>query len=224
MDNKFYNPSASVGIEPTFFGKVMSFFALAILISAAGAFITMNYFIQYFIQTPALIWVFFILELGIIFTSRMWSTKIPLNRFLFAAFAFITGITIAPLLAVVLSTPAGVAVLTKALLATGLMFSATALIGWTTKIDLSGMRGFLLIGLLGLIIVGIIGAFVPWGSTMEMVYSGIGVLIFSGFTMYDFQKIKHYPQDRYIDAALALYLDIFNLFLFILRLITGSRD
>jgi len=44
-------------------------------------------------------------------------------------------------------------------------------------------------------------------------------VLFSAFTMYDFQKLKHYPEDRYIEAALNLYLDIFNLFLYILRLI-----
>ena len=102
-------------------------------------------------------------------------------------------------------------------------FTATAVFGWTTKIDLTGMRGFLIIGLLGMIITGIVGIFIPWSNTTEMVYSGIGVLLFIGYTAYDFQKIKHYPEDRYIDAALSLYLDIFNLFMFILRLILSSR-
>lgn len=219
-----YEATAKVGIEPTFFGKVMAFFALAIFASGAGVFVTYNYFIEYFIAMPALMWIFFIGELAIIFTSRAWSKKTPLNRFLFAAFAFITGVTIAPIIAILAASPGGIAILSKALLATGFMFVATALFGWTTKMNLSGMRGFLMIGLIGLIIVGILGIFLPWGNTMEMVYSGIGVLIFSGFTMYDFQKIKNYPEDRYIDAALALYLDIFNLFLFILRLIMASRD
>ena len=222
--NEMEQAYVKTGIEPTFFGKVMGFFALAILASAAGTFITYNYFIQYFIAMPGLMWLFIILELAIVFTARKWSTKVPLNRFMFAAFAFITGITIAPLIAVLAASPAGVAILTKALLATALMFTATAVVGSTTRIDLSGLRGFLMIGLIGLIIVGILGFFIPWGSRMEMVYSGIGVLIFSGFAMYDFQKIKQYPADRYIDAALALYLDIFNLFLFILRFIMASRD
>lgn len=212
------------GIEPTFFGKVMTFFALAVLASAAGVYVTYNYFIEYFIQTPALMWIFFIGELALIFTSRLWSNKIPINRLLFGLFAFITGVTIAPLIAVLAASPGGVAIISKALLATTFMFTATAIVGWTTKMNLSGMRGFLLIGLIGLIIVGIMGIFIPWSNQMEMIYSGIGVLLFSAFTMYDFQNIKKYPEDRYIDAALALYLDMFNLFLFILRLITASRD
>ncbi len=225
MNNDMYTSTAKVGVEPTFFGKVMAFFALAVLSSAAGVYVTMTYFIEYFVQTPALIYLFFAIELAIIFTSRLWSKKAPLNRFLFALFTFITGVTIAPLISVLLASAAGTTILTQALLATALMFGATAIFGYTTKVDLSGLRGFLFMGLIGMIIVGIIGIFIPWGSTTEMIYSGIGVLLFAGFTMYDFQKLKQYPQDRYIDAALALYLDIFNLFLFILRLIMAlNRD
>lgn len=224
MQDPNYNPAIRAGFQPTFFGKVMLFFGLAVFASAAGVFVVNQYFLNYFVQNPALMWIFFIIELAIIFTAKKWSTKIPLNRFIFAAFAFITGITAAPLLGVVASSPGGVAILSQALLATGFMFTATALIGWTTKMDLSGMRGFLLAGLIGLIVVGLIGAFTTWSSTTEMIYSGIGVLIFSGFIAYDFQKLKHYPEDRYIDAALNLYLDIFNLFMFIVRFILASRD
>jgi hypothetical protein len=104
------------------------------------------------------------------------------------------------------------------------MFGAAGAIGWTTKRSLEGMRGFLSITLIGMLIVGIIGIFIPWGSTFEMVYSGIGVLLFSGYAMYDFQKIKQYPEDRYIDAAIQLYLDIFNLFIFVLRLILSQKS
>lgn len=218
-----YSSQTRVGFEPTFFGRVMSFFALAVFSSAAGVYVTNYYFMEYFFTNPAVMWIFFILELVLIFTSRMWSTKSPLNKFLFAAFTFLTGVTAAPLIGIVAASPEGVAILSKALLATGLVFTATAIFGWTTKIDLTGMRGFLIIGLLGMIITGIVGIFIPWSNTMEMVYSGIGVLLFIGYTAYDFQKIKHYPEDRYIDAALSLYLDIFNLFMFILRLILSSR-
>ncbi len=219
-DNKnMYSPNAKVGIEPTFFGKVMTFFALAIVTSAVGAYLTSTYAIQYFFEMPWLIYALFAVELILVFTSRMWSTKRPLNRLLFVLFAFITGVTIAPLLTIVAATPEGTVMLIKALVATGAMFTATAAIGWTTKYDLSGMRGFLIMGLVGMIIVGVAGIFFPWGNTFELVFSGIGVIIFSAFTMYDFQKIKNYPPDRYIDAALRLYLDIFNLFLYILRLI-----
>lgn len=207
----------------TFFGKVMFAFALAILVSTFGVWVGFGYLIETFINTPNLIWLVFIAELALIFTSPMWSKKKPLNYVLFSFFAFLTGITITPLLLLATVT-AGSGVIVKALLATVLMFAAAGVIGWTTKKSLEGMRGFLFITLIGMLIVGIVGIFIPWGSTFEMVYSGIGVLLFSGYAMYDFQKIKQYPEDGYIDAAIQLYLDIFNLFIFILRLILSQRS
>ena len=222
FDNKTPNPysaSHKVGIEPTFFGKVMTFFGLAVLMSVVGVYVTNAYFMNIFYNAPWIMYALFAVELGLVFTSRMWSKKNPINKVLFALFAFITGVTIAPLIGIVVQSPEGVAILTKALLATGFMFGATAIIGWTTQKDLSGMRGFLIMALVGMIVVGVIGIFVPWGNTFEIIFSGIGVVLFSAFTMYDFQKLKHYPEDRYIEAALNLYLDIFNLFLYILRLI-----
>lgn len=220
-----YTSTSKVGIHTTFFGKVMTFLALAVLASVGGVFVGSQYLLEFFFTKPYMMYLLFGLELVLIFTSGKWSTKVPLNRFLFAAFAFITGLTIAPLIGIMAQSPGGLIILNKALIATALMFTATALVGWTTKLDLSGMRGFLFMGLIGLIIVGIIGIFVPWSSTFELVFSGIGVALFSGFVMYDFQKIRQYPEDRYVDAALALYLDLFNLFLYILRFVSASsRD
>jgi len=227
QNNLFRSQQTAYGqnteITATFFGKVMFAFALAILVSTLGVWISFSYLIETFINTPGLIWIVFIAELALIFTSSMWSKKRPLNYVLFLVFALLTGVSITPLLLIATMT-AGSAVIVKALLATVLMFGAAGAIGWTTKRSLEGMRGFLSITLIGMIIVGVIGIFVPWGSGFEMIYSGIGVILFSGYAMYDFQRIKMYPEDRYIDAALGLYLDIFNLFIFILRLILSQRS
>ncbi len=209
------------GVQSTFFGKVMAFFAFAILSSAAGAYITLAYFMNVFYAFPFIMFLLFAAELALIFTAKKWSKITPLNRVLFALFAFISGVTTAPLLSIVLVLPMGTAILVKALLATGFMFAATAMIGWTTKRDLSGLRGFLIMSLIGMIIVGVLGIFIPWGTQFEMIFSGIGIILFSAFTMYDFQKLKSYPEDMYIEAALSLYLDIFNMFLFVLRFLTS---
>ncbi|MCK9185924.1 Bax inhibitor-1/YccA family protein [Candidatus Gracilibacteria bacterium] len=219
MNKSPYQAYSSAKLSPTFFGKVMMFFTFAIISSVLGIFVATIFLREYFITMPWIMYAFFAAELILVFTSRVWSTKVPLNRFLFALFAFITGITVAPLIAIVAASTAGVAILTKALIITAFVFTAVAILGYTTKMDLSGMRMFLFMGLIGMIITGIVGIFLPWGNTFEMIYSGIGVLLFAGFTAYDFQKIKMYPEDRYIDAALALYLDIFNLFIYILRLL-----
>ncbi len=213
----------STEITSTFFGKVMFAFALAILVSTFGVWVGFTYLIETFIETPNLIWIVFIAELGLIFTSSMWSKKRPLNYVLFSVFALLTGITITPLLLMAAVT-AGPAVIVKALLATVLMFGAAGTIGWTTNKSLEGMKGFLFITLIGMVIVGVIGIFIPWSNNFEIIYSGIGIILFSAYTMYDFQKIKSYPEDRYIDAALHIYLDIFNLFIFVLRLILSLNN
>jgi len=207
----------------TFFGKVMVFFSFAVLASLAGCFIAMNYAMEYFVQHPGMIYVLFAAELILVLTSRLWSQRSPMNKLLFGLFAFITGVTVAPLIFFTLMSAGGIIILMKALLATFLTFLAAAIFGWTTSFNLSGLRGFLMIGLIGMIIVGIIGIFLPWGSTMEIVYSGFGVLLFTGYIMFDFQRLKAYPENMYIEAALQLYLDIFNLFIYILRLLSANR-
>lgn len=204
--------------------KVFFYFGLAILASAAGTYTGLTYFAQFFLANPVLMWVLFAVELGLVFTARWWSDRRPLNYVLFLAFAFITGVTIVPLLALFL-VEFGPEIIVKALLATTFMFAGTAIFGWVTKKNLSGLGGFLWIGLIGMIVVSLIGIFVPWSNTFEMIFAGFGVILFSAYTMYDIQRIKTFPGMSPMEAALHLYLDIFNLFIFILRLMgAASRD
>lgn len=209
----------------SFISKVIFAFGLALFVSAAGAYVGFVNFSQFFIENPALIWIFLLAELVLVFTSKLWSTKHPINYLLFAAFAFVTGVTIAPLLLSVIMQFGGPGIVYKALGATTLAFSASAIFGWFTHRDLTGLRGFLTMALIGMIVVSIVGIFIPWSNSFEMIFSGIGIVIFSGYTMYDIQRLQTYPKDRYIDAALQLYLDIFNLFIYILRLLSSrSRN
>ncbi|PKL36714.1 hypothetical protein CVV38_02310 [Candidatus Peregrinibacteria bacterium HGW-Peregrinibacteria-1] len=207
-----------------FASKVIFFFALAILASGLGAWVSLNYFMAFLAATPAVIYGLFAVELILVFTSRIWSQKEGINKLLFFLFAFLTGVTLSPLLAVVLSNPAGAGMLTKALLISGMTFTGTAIWGATTKADLSGFRLFLMPTLIGMIIISVLGIFIPWGSTFELVFSGAGIILFSLFTAFDFQNLKNYPANAYIDAALHLFLDIFNLFTFVLRFLTAQND
>lgn len=206
---------------PAFMAKVFMAFAAAIFISAAGTYTAFRYFSYFFLLHPVAIWGLFILELILVLTSRMWSARHPLNYALFALFAFTSGATLMPLFVGTLMEFGGPAIMIKAFLSTTLAFTAAAVFGWTTKRNLTGIGGFLTLILVGMIVVGLLGLFIPWGNNFEMIFSGIGVGLFSAYTMYDIQRLKAYPEDRYIDAALQLYLDIFNLFIFILRLVSG---
>jgi protein lifeguard len=98
-----------------------------------------------------------------------------------------------------------------------------------TKYDFTTMGSLLLSGLVVLIVFGIINIFVQ-NQITNMIYSGLGALLFSFYLVYDVQLVaggKHrkyqLAPDDYVFAAVCIYLDIINLFLFILDLLNGSN-
>ncbi|QEN07601.1 Bax inhibitor-1/YccA family protein [Oceanispirochaeta crateris] len=124
--------------------------------------------------------------------------------------------------------------ITNAFVSTAALFGAMSIWAVTTKKDLSGWGHYLMMGLVGLIIASLINMFLR-SSGMSYLISYVGVLLFTGLTAYDTQKIKNmsrsmsYSVDEgqfvklSILGALILYLDFINMFLFILRLM-GRRD
>lgn len=113
-------------------------------------------------------------------------------------------------------------------------FAATSAWGYATKRDLTGMGSFMMMGLFGIIIASIVNIFVA-SSALQLGISIIGVLVFTGLTAYDTQRIKAdyiqygYGYDgemaakRSVYDALALYLNFINLFLMMLQ-IMGNRN
>jgi FtsH-binding integral membrane protein len=110
-------------------------------------------------------------------------------------------------------------------------FGLMAVLGYTTKIDLTKFGSIMLMGLFGIIIASVVNFFMR-SEMMGYIISVIGVLVFTGLTAYDVQKIKRIgagielgnesARKMAIMGALTLYLDFINLFLFLLRLF-GSR-
>ena len=111
-------------------------------------------------------------------------------------------------------------------------FAVMALVGYTTKKDLSSMGKILLMALIGIIIATIVNIFLK-STGLEMILSYLGVLVFVGLTAYDSQKIKQMllmapdagegAQKLALLGALTLYLDFINLFIYLLR-IFGRRE
>lgn len=90
--------------------------------------------------------------------------------------------------------------------------------GWTTKRDLGGLGGYLFIGLIGVLIAGIVNIFVR-APLFSVVVAGATAIVFSGYTMVHFQQLRR-NQGEPIGLALAIYLDMLNLFWAILRLLS----
>ncbi len=112
-------------------------------------------------------------------------------------------------------------------------FAAMAVIGYTTKTDLSSLRKYLLMALIGIIIATLVNVFFVKSTGFDLILSYAGVLIFVGLTAYDSQKIKEMlmqapdagetAQKYALLGALSLYLDFINLFIYLLR-IFGKRE
>jgi FtsH-binding integral membrane protein len=115
---------------------------------------------------------------------------------------------------------------------TAAAFGGLSLTGYVTKRDLSGMGAFLIMGVWGLIIASIVNMFLH-SSSMNLIISVLGVLIFAGLTAYDTQKLKLIYYQAGGDrnrlgvltsyGALNLFLDFLNMFLFLLRIMGGRR-
>lgn len=110
-------------------------------------------------------------------------------------------------------------------------FLAMSLYGYTTKADLSKMGTFLMMGVVGLVIASLVNIFMQ-SSALQFAISAIGVLVFTGLTAYDTQRLKEEYAEYYdressgklaLMGALTLYLDFVNLFQFLLHFL-GQRD
>merc|ERR1712083_881530 len=110
------------------------------------------------------------------------------------------------------------------------VFLALTIFAFQTKVDFTAMGGVLIAVLLVFVLFGLIALFLPQSRTLKLVYASIGAIIFSLYIIYDTQlmvggshKYSLSPEE-YVFAALNLYLDIINLFMYILQIIGNSRN
>jgi len=173
-------------------------------------------------------WIAALAPLGMVFflSFRIQSMSFSSAQITFWVFAALMGIGLAPIF--LMYTGASVA---RVFFITSATFGAMSLWGYTTKRDLTGWGSFLFMGLIGIIIASLVNMFMQ-SSMMEFVISVIGVVIFTGLTAYDTQKIKEsysasmsgeIAGKTAIMGALRLYLDFINLFLMLLRLLGARR-
>jgi hypothetical protein len=113
------------------------------------------------------------------------------------------------------------------------MFGVMAVLGYTTKTDLTRFGSIMMMGVIGIVIAMVVNIFLK-SSTMDYIISVIGVLVFTGLTAYDVQRLKRIGagmegnmgdanvRKLSIMGAMTLYLDFINLFLFLLRFL-GDR-
>lgn len=134
------------------------------------------------------------------------------------AFTLFMGAMLGPLLRVALGFSNGGTLIAMAAGGTGAVFLVLAGVASNTKRDFSNLGKFLFIGLILMIIASIANIFLHM-PVLQLALSAIGVLIFSGFLLFDINRIVRGGETNYITATLAVYLDIYNLFVNLLMLL-----
>lgn len=237
MENSMYSRSYSYGNSinvatafPALMRKVYVWMTLALVVTALSAY--------YVATTPAALYAIFsskfmffgllIAEIVVVMamTALINRMSFMVAALMMAAYSVLNGVTMSFIFVVY-----EMASIATTFFVTAGTFAAMAIVGYTTKKDLTKMGGILLMALIGLIITSVVNWFLQ-SETMSYVVSGIGVLVFTGLTAYDSQKIKEMlmqcdtvndgTQKLALLGSLTLYLDFVNLFLYLLRFM-GNR-
>ena len=204
-----------------FMPSVLRTFALSLAIAFLG---TMA---GAFVVPPGLFMPLMILEFIMLITAFFFRRRKAVSYGFLYIFTFISGITLYPIVAYYLST-SGANVVGMAFASTTVVFTGIAIYAAKSKRNFSFLGGFLLAAILALVAISLYNIFFPLSSTGMLAYSFVGVLVFSGYVLFDISRMKHYGV-RAEDVplmALNLYLDFVNLFISILRIlgIVSSRD
>ncbi len=203
---------------------------VGVLLSAGSAWFVMN---SEALQASVTDWLLFLIigQFGLVMVINFAITRISsaVALALFFIYALMMGLVLGVIVLAYLPT-IGVSGVVSAFAGAAAVFGGAAVYGVVTKRDLTSLRGILFMGLLGLIVVMVIQIFLFPGNSMANLLIGIvGVLLFTGITAWDVQRLKNGAMPNInkdsatVLGALALYLDFINLFLFMLRIFGSSR-
>jgi FtsH-binding integral membrane protein len=198
------------------FGQVMGLVALTVGCAALGAYIGRN-------MTGETGIVFFVGAFACIFGLNAAAARgrEQLAVGLLFGMGLLIGLAVAPVVAYYAKTnPSAV---WQAAGATGAFVAAMGAYGYATRRDLSSWARTLFWALLALIVFGIVTIFVavPHGN---VIYCVLGLVIFGAFTIFDFNRLRRANMASAVPIAASIFLDIFNVFLFMLRLFGGGRN
>lgn len=219
----------------SFFKKVYTYMALALLVTAVTAYLGITMFarqIATIFSSPisSIIMIGVVFGFVYLFGKRVYQN--PAQAFgMLMGFAVLNGLMFT---VIGMVTPIGT--LATAFLTTAFLFAGMALYGVTTKKSMASMSSILFGSLIALIIGGIINLFF-FNSIVYMFLSVVGVIVFALFTAYDMNRLKamymqfagdaDMEQGMAVSGALSLYMDFINLFIHMIQLFTafgGSRD
>ncbi|HKO62884.1 MAG TPA: Bax inhibitor-1/YccA family protein [Pyrinomonadaceae bacterium] len=208
-----------------FLSRVYGWMFLGLLITAGTAFFVAS---SGLVVTGIAFWGLIIAQLGLVFylSARVEHIAPVTASLLFIVYSGLTGVTSS----VILLAYTGASIAQTFIIA-GTMFGTMAFFGTVTKRSLAGVGQFFFMGLIGIVIAMVVNIFLQ-SNALQFVISVIGVLVFTGLTAWDAQRLKQLavalPEGKVgsyaVVGALSLYLDFINLFFFLLHLTGGRRD
>ncbi len=200
--------------------------ALSMVPTVIGALVGVQLQFSFFAGSP---FISFLLFLGIAW-GFMYGIERNKNSGLGVAlllgFTFFMGLMLSRILQVALGFANGTSMITLAAGGTGAVFFAMATIASVSKRDFSNMGKFLFVGMIVVLLAIVANIFLQIPA-LSLAISAAAVLIFSAYILYDISRIVQGGETNYVSATLAVYLDIYNVFISLLNLImafTGERD
>jgi FtsH-binding integral membrane protein len=209
--------SAATGDRaPAVFGQVMGLVALTVGCVALGAYIGRD-------LTGGAGIAFFVGALGCVIGLNVASAggREQLATTLLFGLGLLLGLTVGPVINAYAN--ADPAALWQAAGATGAFVATLGAVGYATRRDLSSWARALLWALIALIVFGIVAIFVSIPNA-NLIYAVAGLVIFGGFTIFDFNRLRRAGVERAVPIAASIFLDIFNVFLFMVQLFGGTRE
>ena len=217
---------------PALMRKVYGWMALALVITGLTSYMVASSpgLMQMIFANRLVFWGMVIAEFAIVFviSGRINRLSLVSATTWFVVYSVLNGALLSFIFMVYTQTA-----ITEVFFITAGTFGAMALIGSTTKRDLTNLGGILFMALIGLIIASVVN-FIVQSNTLDLIVSYVGVLIFVGLTAWDAQQIKRMlamapdagegAQKIALLGALNLYLDFINLFLYLLRIFGGRDD
>jgi hypothetical protein len=222
--------NCSAEIKAGFIRKVYGILSMQLCLTVVGAatFMFVESARTFALSSMGVFYTALFLPFGVLFALFCYKNKHPVNMYLLALFTACEAYTVGVVCAVYYQQGYGMVVLQALLLTAAVFISLTSYV-FVTKKDFSWMGGALYMGLIVLVMWGFINMIYPIGGGMgHAIFSLLGALLFSGYILYDTSLIMHHMgPDDYIMASVSLYLDIINLFLYlleILRMLQGGSD
>ncbi len=213
-DSRQYTNEASQAQLMSFLKSTYQLFAGSLLAATAGAYIGLDMVSA----IASWYWGLVILEFVLLFALFAVKNKPGINLAVLFGFTFVSGLTITPLLASVFNMPGGASIVAQAFLMTSVAFGGISMFALTTKRDFSGMGKMLFIALIILIVGSISNIFIQ-APLLQLGIAMVGAVLFSAFILYDTQQIIKGGFSTPVEAAIALYLDFFNLFISLLQIL-----